>query len=251
MRLGALLTPSIGAEPMALANQASALEKAGYSSIWTAQAMGRGFLMTDPFIALSVAAAVTTKVELGTAVLQLPLYNPTDIALKAFSLMQVAGNRLLLGVGAGSTESDYTIHRQDFSARFKTFSTCIAELKATFVEGQANGGAINPPASIASGPPVLFGTWGKHVVSAASEFDGWIASGMHRSPAECAEALERYRAAGGSRAIVSTIQVTAATDLKELKTRLEGYEKVGFDDAVVMIMPGGPAIEAVRDLVSF
>jgi alkanesulfonate monooxygenase SsuD/methylene tetrahydromethanopterin reductase-like flavin-dependent oxidoreductase (luciferase family) len=250
MRLGALLTPSTGAEPMALANQASALEKAGYSSIWTAQAMGRGFLMTDPFVALSVAAAVTSKVELGTAVLQLPLYNPTDIALKAFSLMQVAGNRLLLGVGAGSTESDYAIHQQDFSARFNTFDANVAALKATFAEGRVNGGSLNPPPGIASGPPVFFGTWGKNVARAASQFDGWIASGMHRTPNECAEALEGYRAAGGGRAIVSTIQVTAATDLKELKMRLEGYEKAGFDDAVVMIMPGGPAIEAVRDLVS-
>lgn len=250
MRLGALLTPNIGAEPHALANQASALEKAGYSSIWTAQAMGRGFLMTDPFIALSVAAAVTSKVELGTAVLQLPLYNPTDIALKVFSLMQVSGNRLLLGVGAGSTESDYTIHRQDFSARFKTFDACVEALKATFLEGCANDGTLNPPASIAGGPPVFFGTWGKNVARAASEFDGWIASGMHRTPDECAQALEGYRAGGGTRAIVSTIQVTAETNLKELKARLQGYEKAGFDDAVVMIMPGGPAIEAVRDLVS-
>lgn len=41
----------------------------------------------------------------------------------------------------------------------------------------------------------------------AGEFDGWIASGMYRSPAECVDALTGYRVSGGGRAIVSTIQV--------------------------------------------
>ena len=49
--------------------------------------MGRGFMLTDPFIVLTTAAAVTEKVELGTAIPQLPLYDPVDIAIKSFSLM--------------------------------------------------------------------------------------------------------------------------------------------------------------------
>ena len=100
MRLGALLGPVNPADSTALAEQATMLEKEGYASLWAAQALGRGFMHTDPFIALSVAAAVTKKVELGTAILQLPLYNPVDIAHKSFSLLQASGNRLVLGVGA-------------------------------------------------------------------------------------------------------------------------------------------------------
>jgi alkanesulfonate monooxygenase SsuD/methylene tetrahydromethanopterin reductase-like flavin-dependent oxidoreductase (luciferase family) len=44
--------------------------------------MGRGFMLTDPFITLAIAAAVTKKAELGTAILQMALYDPVDIALK-------------------------------------------------------------------------------------------------------------------------------------------------------------------------
>ena len=240
MRLGALLVPQ---DPSQLADQARRLEGEGFDSIWSAQAMGRGFMMVDPFVALSVAAGVTTTVELGTAILQLPLDKPTDIALKAMSLHGVSGQRFLFGVGAGSTESDYQIHRQDFSARFSGFEENLEALRDTLRDGSANGGNIGA----CGGPPLLFGTWGKRVERAAREFDGWIASGMHRTPGQCAEALAHYRAAGGSRAIVSTIRVLPETDLGEMRDTLAAYAEAGFDDAVVMILSG--ALADVRKLV--
>ena len=93
MRLGALLGPIDGENPRAITEQAIQLEAQGYTSLWTAQAMGRGFILTDPFVALSAAAAVTSTVELGTAILQLPLYSPTDVALKSYALGQLSGGR--------------------------------------------------------------------------------------------------------------------------------------------------------------
>ena len=228
MRLGALLVPG---NPSGYAEQARQLEAEGYDSIWSAQAMGRGFLMPDPFVALSVAAGATEKVELGTAILQIPLYNPTDLAIKAISLNQVSGDRFLLGVGAGSTESDYLIHGADYANRFKAFEQTLSALRSTMADGGAHGGNIGAQ----GGPPLFFGTWGKNVQRAANEFDGWIASGMHRSPEECAEALQGYRAADGQRAIVSTIRVMPDTDLGEMAETLAAYKEAGFDDAVVMV----------------
>ncbi len=248
MRLGALLTPSDGADARHIANCARTLEGAGFDSIWSAHAMGRGFMMADPFVALSVAAAVT-ELEVGTAILQLPLYNPTDVALKAFSLQQVAAGRLVLGVGAGSTESDYLVHGEPFAGRFARFETALSALRGTFTDGSAGAGNVTPWVGVQGGPPVFFGTWGKNVERAAREFDGWIASGMHRTPEQCAAAIARYRSAGGGRAIVSTIRVMPGADLGELKVRLGTFEAAGFDDAVVMILPGGPSYDAVRALL--
>ena len=242
MRLGALLVPG---QPAELSTQARRLEQEGYDSIWSAQAMGRGFLMTDPFVGLSVAAGVTERVELGTAILQLPLYNPTDVALKALSLQQVSGGRFLMGLGAGSTESDYVIHRADFSQRFRDFEATLAALRNTLADGSANGGNVGA----SGGPPLLFGTWGKNVARAATEFDGWIASGMHRTPEQCAQALQGYRVEGGKRAIVSTIQVMPDTDLGELKETLGLYAEAGFDDAVVMVFAADKLAD-VRNLVA-
>ena len=241
MRLGAILA----AQPAELPERARAFEGEGFDSLWSAHAMGRGFLMTDPFVALSAAAAVTSRVELGTAILQLPLYNPTDIALKALSLKLLSEDRFVLGVGAGSTESDYLIHRQPFAERFRTFEETLTQLRATLSDGGANGGSIG-----ASGaPPLFFGTWGKNVARAAREFDGWIASGMHRTPEQCASALEGYRAGGGSRAMVSTIQLTPDTDLGAMRATLAAYAEAGFDDAVLLVLGDRPLAE-VRRLVA-
>ena len=239
MRLGALLTPGDTKE---LARQ---IEGEGFDSIWSAQAMGRGFLMADPFVALSVAAGVTERVELGTAILQLPIYNATDTAIKAMSLHQISGERFILGVGAGSTESDYQIHGLDFKARFAEFEDRLSSLRTTFADGSAHGGSVGAT----GGPPLFLGTWGKNVARAASEFDGWIASGMHRTPEQCAEAMQGYRATSGARAVVSTIRVMPDTDLGELGETLAAYESAGFDDAVVMVFEPDK-LAAVRKLVS-
>ena len=249
MRIGAILTLAGVREPDQIAEQARDLEAAGFDGIWSPHAMGRGFMMVDPFIALTVAAAATRHVELGTAILQLPLYNPTDVALKALSLQLVSGGRFRLGLGVGSTPSDFLVHRANFEDRFKAFDASLGLLKETLADGRAGGGNIAPPDNLAGGPPLLFGTWGRNVARAAEEFDGWIASGMHRTPAECIDALSGYRAAGGRRAVVSTILISAETDLGQMGDTLAQYEDGGFDDAVVMIMPGGPSIDDVRKLV--
>ena len=250
MRLGALLGPVDPTNPNGLAEQARQLEGEGYDSLWSAQAMGRGFMVTDPFIALTAAAVATDHVELGTGILQLSLYEPVDVALKSFSLMQVAGGRLLLGVGAGSTEVDHEIHRSDFSNRFKAFNEKLGLLRGWFNDGEQDGKSISPWPNVEGGPKLGYGTWGKGVKRAAEDFDFWIASGMHRNVEDLEQTIPGYREAGGGRAVVSTILVSGETDLGELGETLSRYAAAGFDDAVVMFIPGAPAPSEIRKLVS-
>ena len=131
MRLGAILgpikTPSDASE---LRVQATNLEKAGYESLWAVQAIGRGFTISDPLIALSVAATVT-KCELGTAILQLPLYEPMDLAHRVYSLMQLAEQGFVLGLGAGSTKSDFTALNRNYERRFIDFEQKLKTLNLT------------------------------------------------------------------------------------------------------------------------
>ncbi len=100
-----------------------------------------------------------------------------------------------------------------------------------------------------TGAPLFLGSWGNGVERAARSFDGWIASANYRTPDEVVAALARYRTAGGGRAIVSTIQLPAISDLGELKARLDRFAAAGFDDAVVMFLPGGPTPAQIRRLV--
>ena len=249
MRLGALLPPSDGTNPTHVIDHAKAFEAAGFDSVWSAQAIGRGFMMQDPFIALTAVAAVTERVEIGTAVLQLPLYNPTDVALKSFSLQQISNGRFILGVGAGSTESDFDVHGLSYKQRFSNFDQSFAALRQIFVDGSAGTGNLNPWKSVEGGPPIFYGSWGKNVARAGAEFDGWIASAMHRTPEECVSALEGYRAAGGKRAIVTTILVAPDEDLVALQDKLTLFAQAGFDDAVIMPLPGSAPFDELRSLL--
>ncbi len=251
MRLGALLGPiADAAQPRALAEQARRCVGDGLQSLWSAQAVGRGFMFTDPFVTLAVAASVTERVEIGTAVLQVPLYRPLELAHRVFSLQQICGDRLILGVGAGSTEADFNVFGVNHANRFGDFTRSVAALREIFLTGALGGVALSPWPALRDAPPLFLGSWGNGVERAARSFDGWIASANYRTPDEVVAALARYREAGGGRAIVSTIQLPANTDLGELQDKLDRFADAGFDDAVVMFLPGGPTPAAVRRLVA-
>jgi alkanesulfonate monooxygenase SsuD/methylene tetrahydromethanopterin reductase-like flavin-dependent oxidoreductase (luciferase family) len=98
--------------------------------------------------------------------------------------------------------------------------------------------------------PILVGSWhsGLWVRRAAQEYDGWIASGFFRNFRELREAIERYRDAGGKRALVGTITVdlhapssafddSARFNLEcgpeEAAERLQRLAELGYDDALL------------------
>ena len=143
------------------------LEAVDYESLWSAQATGRGFMITDPFIALSFAASVTTRCELGTAVVQALLYAAADLAHRAMSLAQLCGNRFLLGIGAGSTEADFRVFERDFTQRFKRFNAMVPDLRAYLKEGNSGEVALSPWPAVRDRVPLLLGSWGAGADKAA------------------------------------------------------------------------------------
>ena len=250
MRMGALLSPlADAARTGALAEQARVYEGAGFSSLWMVQAIGRGFMFTDSLIALGVAATVTKHVRLGTAVLQAPLYRPMDLAHRVFSLQQICGGRLILGVGAGSTEQDFVAFDLEYKDRFKVLDASVKDLRQIFSTGGIGESNLSPWPAVSGGPPVYLGSWGAGVIRAACEYDGWIASANYRSVDEVTAAAEQYRKAGGGPSVVSTIQIGLGADLGKLKEKLVRFSEAGFDDAVVMIHAGAPDPEKILGLL--
>lgn len=250
MRIGALLGPVVaGAKPKLLVEQVKQYEAAGFQSLWTGQAIGRGFMMADPFEMLTVAATLTDNLEIGSAVLQVPLYQPVELAHRALSLQQLCGDRLTLGVGVGSTEADFLTLGLEFQDRFKMYRQSMKIVREIFETGRSGDSDLTPWPEVMGGPRLYLGSWGAGVERAARDYDGWIASGHFRSPEQLDEGIRRYRAAGGDRAIVSTIRVSGESDLGELGARLDQYAESGFDDAVVFREPGALSPESIVKLV--
>lgn len=250
MQLGAVLLPT-SANPTtgAQTERARELEQAGFDSLWAVQAAGRGGFLPDPLQVLAAAAAVTTRPRLGTAVLQLPLYPTAALAHQLLSLQHFAGDRLSIGVGCGSTESDFRIFEQDYASRFEQFDRQIVELRGLLVTGKAEGIDLSPFPQLAGGPSLLYGTWDKRVARAAQEFSGWIGSALYRSDEQVIASLATYREHGGKRAIISSI-LMGAGDAGAHRARLEAFAEAGFDEAVVMLRPDGPRPDEVRRWVA-
>jgi probable F420-dependent oxidoreductase len=61
----------------------------------------------DPFTVLAHVAAVTERVQLGTAILVLPLRHPAIVAREVISLDFLSGGRFILGVGTGWEEREF------------------------------------------------------------------------------------------------------------------------------------------------
>ena len=235
MRLGATLVHLADAPPYAIAPWAARLVAAGFESLWTPHIVGRGPLVPDPFVTLAVAATATEGVELGTATVQVPLFHPADLAHRVQSLLAVCGERLTLGVSPGSTATDYATLEREFGSRFAVLHRDVARLRTLLA-----GGPV---------PGFLLGSWGANVGRAARDYDGWLASGLRRTPDQIVDALHRFRAAGGGRAIVCAVPVDRPADLEPTGEVLRRYADAGFDDAVVVIGPDGPDPAAVRALL--
>ncbi len=79
----------------------SRLEELGYDSAWTSEHIFFYFPTFDALTALAAMAARTSRIQLGTAVLLLPL-RPAALAAKEIaSVDNISGGRLILGVGVG------------------------------------------------------------------------------------------------------------------------------------------------------
>lgn len=107
---------------------AEAAERLGFDSVWAAHhvtlpyerasrypyghsgtevAMSPGMQWLDPLVTLSLVAAVTDRVRLGTSVLVLPYRNPVNLAAEAAALDVLSDGRLVLGIGTGWMQEEF------------------------------------------------------------------------------------------------------------------------------------------------
>lgn len=95
---------------------ALACESAGLDSFWLPDRLTavEGYLdflaeadIVEPLIGLGYAAALTTRIRLGTAALVAPFRHPVALAKAASSLQALCGDRLVLGVGTGWNRSEF------------------------------------------------------------------------------------------------------------------------------------------------
>jgi F420-dependent oxidoreductase-like protein len=88
-----------GTNPLELIERAREAERLGFHSAWAAEAWG-----TDCVTVLSWLAAVTSTIDVGSAIMQIPGRTPANAAMTAMTLDLLSGGRFLLGLGTSGPQ---------------------------------------------------------------------------------------------------------------------------------------------------
>ena len=182
-----------GTEGRRLIDWAKNAEDAGFSTLGT---IGRlVYPNYEELVALSAAAAVTSRIRLTTSVLLAPLYsNAALFAKQAASLDRLSGGRLVLGIGLGGRDDDYAASALPTTDKGRRLDHQLAEMKRIW-SGERYGyaGAIGPEPVRRGGPELIVGgTAQASFRRVAFLGDGWImGGGTPEMFAEAAAAVDK------------------------------------------------------------
>ncbi len=148
-------------------------EEAGYDSVWLSEhhATADGYCPSVLATASAVAAR-TTRIQIGSNILVLPLHHPLRVAEDAAVVDLISGGRLILGVGAGHRHEEFEALGVPRAQRGKLLEQGIATMRQCWSQGvyqmpaeaagDGGGGAaptvpFSPPPAQPGGPPIWIG----------------------------------------------------------------------------------------------
>ena len=92
----------------------------------------------DPFIGLAQAAAVTSRIELGTGICLVPEHDPIILAKEIATLDLCSGGRFIFGIGAGWLAEESAIMGVDFKRRWPMTREYIRAMKELWTKAEAS-----------------------------------------------------------------------------------------------------------------
>ena len=118
-------------------------ERLGAASVWFSEHLlfSDGYL-PQPLTFAAAAAARTSRVRIGTAVLVAALRPAALVAEEAAVIDQLSGGRLELGIGAGYSVPEYELYNADITKRYGLTDAAVAEIRRLLDEG-----IVTPPAA--------------------------------------------------------------------------------------------------------
>jgi probable F420-dependent oxidoreductase len=230
-----------GARPEIIRAVAVAAEAAGFATLWSGEhvvlvdqpvsrypysADGRIAVPADadwldPLLGLTFAAAVTSRITLGTGVLLLPEHNPVLVAKQAATLDVLSGGRLRLGIGVGWSAEEFAALGVPFARRGQRAAEYVAAMRTLWSQRVATfhgeftsfeAVRVNPKPVHGQIPVILGGNSDAALRRVASIGDGWYGFNL-----TAAVAAERTAALGehcrrGGRSLSELNVAVALTD---------------------------------------
>jgi probable F420-dependent oxidoreductase len=217
----------------------------------------------DPLVALATAAAVTTRIGLGTGILLAAQHDPIVLAKQVATLDHLSGGRVTLGVGFGWNRAEAEDHGVEFGRRHAVVREHLAAMEAIWSTDQAEyHGTFVDFAPTWSWPKplqqprvrVLVGGGANDAVfSAVADYaDGWIPIGGRG----LGEALPRLRAMAEAAGRDPSHLCVVPFGTLAGKEKLMHYARLGVSEVVLRVRAGAPSsvraeLESLAPLVGF
>jgi probable F420-dependent oxidoreductase len=217
----------------------------------------------DPLVSLATAAAVTTRIGLGTGILLAAQHDPIVLAKQVATLDHLSGGRVTLGVGFGWNRAEAEDHGVDFGRRHAIVREHLAAMEAIWSADQAeyHGAFVDFEPTWSWPKPVqqprvrtlIGGGPTDAVLGAAAEYaDGWIPIGGRG----LTDAIPRLHGlaeeAGRDPGTLSIVPFGTIAG----EGKLEHYARLGINEVVLRVRAGDEAtvraeLEALAPLVPF
>ena len=206
--------------------------------------------MIDPFVGLAAAAAVTSKIRLGTAICLVPERNALHTAKEVATLDQVSGGRFEFGIGAGWLHEESDLFQVDFPRRWTQTRDHIEAMKVCWSQDESEYHGkyadfpllwSHPKPLQKPHPPILIaGELEKAAHRVADYADGWLPRGRAIDPAGVDAGRKRiaelYRENGRDPGTI-TISVFGGNPDKEHNRR---FADAGTDRMIHLLPCEGP-----------
>ena len=209
------ILPGTEAEPASynnLSDIVNAAKQSGFASIWVTDHIVYSDPWMDCLLMLSAIAGQSKEhgLSIATGVLGLPLRHPVALAQTLATLDILSGGNLTIGVGEGSTRSDFDALGIPFEERRRIFEDSVVALRSLLSYSNVdhrgpyyrfNNVTVLPKSIQRPCPPIWLASWGSPIgMRRVARFgDGWVASAWHSTPEEFCVALGLLNSALASR----------------------------------------------------
>jgi len=246
-------------DPDALQRFLARAEELGFESAWTQEQVLGTVPVLGPLETMAYAAACTTRLRFGCAVLITTLHSPVHLAKSVSTLDQLSRGRVEIGVGTGGRRmfSAFGVVPETFVARF---SEGIELMKALWTQPevkfagrfwQVEGAAMEPKPFQKPYPPLWFGGNAPTALRrAARHGDGFIGAGS-QTTAAFAEQVPVVREALAEQGrtgfrIAKRVYLAVDDDVVRARERLSAalerlYRFFGVGDLTPVAVYGPPA----------
>ena len=238
MKLGVTLGYSPpGTNPAELVPLVQEAERLGYDSAWAAEAWG-----TDAVSVLAWIAASTSRIKIGSAIMQIPGRTPANTAMTGATLDLLSGGRFVLGLGTSGPQVVEGWHGEAWGkplAKTREYVEIVrAALRRELVEhaGEHYRIPYDGPGSTGLGKPLklmlrplradipifLAAIGPRNVALAAEIADGWLPVFLAPERFDAAFGPSLARARDGFE-IAATVSVLVGDDVQALRDALKPH----------------------------